>query len=326
MNTSTYNITIKGGVNGETFSGSFVVNNMNGNIIEFYQDGNPSSILIPISVGKTTGINNDFQYTDPNTKELYSFTTVTDGDFITPYSNVYLPSWKSFPYNGVLIKPTNWHSSNGSKILLSKLQHDQDLLIMTNEGIIYVGDYRTVIDVEYTITPQLQCFNDNTKILCLNNNLKEVYLPIKDLKKGSMVKTFKHGYRKIDSIGKGSFRNHPDKWDNCMYVLPKNMNMIDDLILTGGHSILVDNLTEYETEEQKKYWPDQEIPKIDNKFLLLAAVSNKFNKVQNENQFTFYHFCLENDGNNKRRFGVWANGILVETPSKLEYMKHRYSS
>jgi hypothetical protein len=301
---------------------------MNGNIIEFYEEDNTSSILIPISVGKTTainGINNDFQYTDPNTKERYSFTTVTDGDFITPYSNVYLPSWKSFPYNGVLIKPTIWPPSSGRKVLLSKL-FDPNLLNATTDGIMYMGDYSVGIDVEYTITPQLQCFNDNTKILCLNNNLKEVYLPIKDLKKGSMVKTFKHGYRRIDCIGKGTFQNHPDKWDNCMYVLPKNVNMTDDLILTGGHSILVDNLTEYETEEQKKYWPNQEAPKIDNKFLLLAAVSNKFTKVQNENQFTFYHFCLENDGNNKRRFGVWANGVLVETPSKLEYMKHRYSS
>ena len=46
------------------------------------------------------------------------------------------------------------------------------------------------------------CFNQGTKILCCNKNLKEEYISIENLKKGDLVKTYKHGYKKIDLIGK----------------------------------------------------------------------------------------------------------------------------
>jgi hypothetical protein len=214
--------------------------------------------------------------------------------------------------------------ANGNKIFLSNNVNTD--LVNSNTGTARLQSSLTSVSIVYDITPQLQCFNENTKILCLNNQLKEVYIPVEELKKGSIVKTFKHGYRKIENIGKGTFQNNPDRWDNCMYVLSKNYNMTEDLIITGGHSILVDKVSDAEEVEQKKYWPNGEAEKIDNKTLLLAAASKKFNKIQNNNVFTFYHFYLENDGINKRRFGVWANGVLVDTPSKLEYVKHRYSN
>jgi hypothetical protein len=33
---------------------------------------------------------------------------------------------------------------------------------------------------------------------------------------------------------------------------------------------------------------------------------------------------LENDGDEYQRFGVWANGILSETPSKHYFDKSKY--
>jgi len=36
-----------------------------------------------------------------------------------------------------------------------------------------------------------------TKILCLNKDLQEEYSPIENLRKGDLVKSYKHGYRKI---------------------------------------------------------------------------------------------------------------------------------
>jgi len=162
------------------------------------------------------------------------------------------------------------------------------------------------------------CFNEGTKLLCLNSNEEEEYIPIEQLKKGDYIKSYQHGYRKIDLIGKGKFVNDPNKFNHCMYLLPKNEchGPFEDLILTGGHSILVDDLGSFE-EENDKYFG--KTPKIDDKYLLLACVSTDFKKLDNNNQYTYYHLTLENDGNDDDRYGIWANGILTETPSKNSF-------
>jgi hypothetical protein len=100
-----------------------------------------------------------------------------------------------------------------------------------------------------------------------------------------------------------------------MYVLKKTKEngLLDDLIITGGHSILVDKLT---IEEQQKQL-DFNI-QFDNKFLLLSKASSLFEPVTEKGKkFNWYHFCLEpEDYNYDQRFGVYANGVLVETPSE----------
>ena len=159
------------------------------------------------------------------------------------------------------------------------------------------------------------CFDESTEILCLNENLEEVYVPISQLKIGSIVKTFKHGFRRISVIYKNSLINNINDFHTCMFLMPKNENMTKDLILTGGHSILVDNMTESESVKNNEYFDDATHDNIDNKQLLLAAASDKFTALENNNEYTFYNFCLENDSDDEARYGVWANGILAETPS-----------
>jgi hypothetical protein len=168
------------------------------------------------------------------------------------------------------------------------------------------------------------CFNEGTKILCLNKNLEEEYIPIENLRKGDLVKSYKHGYRKIDLIGKNPMINNPDKINECMYKMEKTEEngLIEDLIVTGGHSILVDDLRNYKDENDKKFGGTQI---IDDKYLLLSSVSNDFKKLENNNLYTYYHFILENNGNDDERFGVWANGILTETPSKNQFTNHKYT-
>ena len=159
------------------------------------------------------------------------------------------------------------------------------------------------------------CFNKGTKILCLNKNLEEEYIPIENLRKGDLVKSYKHGYRKIELIGKNLMINNPDKWYECMYKMEKTETngLTEDLIITGWHSILVDDLKEYKEENDKIFGETLE---IDDKYLLLSSVSTDFIKLENTNVYTYYHFILENNGNDDERFGVWANGILTETSSK----------
>jgi hypothetical protein len=162
------------------------------------------------------------------------------------------------------------------------------------------------------------CFNEGTKILCMKNQLKDEYIAIEKLRIGDFVKTYKHGYRRVSKVIKGTFRNNSKKWNMCMYKMAKTPTngLIEDLIVTGGHSILVDAISE---EEQKKY-DEMRIPSfskltIDNKHLLLSCCSDQFTPMQDNNRYNYYHLLLENNDDEEERFGIWANGILTETPN-----------
>jgi hypothetical protein len=182
-------------------------------------------------------------------------------------------------------------------------------------GTLWQTELKSLSDfVAINQNPTNVCFNEGTKILCLNKKFEEEYIPIENLRKGDLVKSYKHGYRKIDFIGTYHMINNPNKILECMYKMEKtNENgLIEDLIVTGGHSILVDDLGENKDENEKIFKGTQI---IDDKYLLLSCVSKDFKKLENNNLYNYYHFVLENSGNDER-YGVWANGILTETPSK----------
>jgi hypothetical protein len=176
---------------------------------------------------------------------------------------------------------------------------------------------------EITYNGGASCFAEGTKILCLNEKFEEEYIPIEKLRKGDLVKSYLHGYRKVDLIGKGYSVSDMNKFTDCMYKLVKTETngLIDDLIITGGHSILVDDLGDY-TEKTKEIWNEHQ--KIDDKYLLLAGISRDFEKLESVSSFYYYQFILENNGDNEERFGIWANGILVETSTKKHFLTHPY--
>ena len=166
------------------------------------------------------------------------------------------------------------------------------------------------------------CYNEGTKILCLNTNSQEEYILIENLKKGDLVKTYKHGYKKIDLIGKKKMINNPEIWYDCMYKMKKTEknNLIEDLIITGGHSILVNNLGDYKEKNDLLFLGETE--KIDDKYLLLAEVSNDFVKIVNNDKYTYYHLTLENDED--RKFGIYVNGILSETTTNFFFNYNKF--
>jgi len=161
------------------------------------------------------------------------------------------------------------------------------------------------------------CFSEDTNILCLNLDSKEEYIPVKNLKKGDLVKTYLHGYRKINIICKGILKNNISNFRDCMYKMKKTdeNGLIEDLMVTGGHSIMVDELTKEEHDTTVRIW---KLDQVDNKYLLMAGISDKFEQIQGDKIFKYYHFSLENDGNPDNRYGVFANGVLVETPSETD--------
>jgi hypothetical protein len=165
------------------------------------------------------------------------------------------------------------------------------------------------------------CFNEDTKILCFNpDSNEEEYVLVQNLKKGDLVKSYLHGYRKIDVMCKGKLRNNTKYFTNCMYRMRKTETneLIEDLIVIGGHSLLVDKLSEEEYLRTCSIWGTP--LRIDEKYLLLAGITDKFEIIEGTDLYTYYHFCLENDGNDEARYGVWANGALVETPCKKDIL------
>ena len=303
MPVSWYSIAISlqsgGGGGGVIFNGYFSVDNTL--VTSFYEtiDGSThfdSNILA----------NNNYNGAD----YLFINNNFTNGGTNINYMNYY--SNPSSPnYNPSYAFFNLWLSEKGDENFLSPLFAD---------GLSSGGSPSIFI-----ITPiqDPSCFNEGTKILCLNN--LEEYIPIENLRKGDLVKSYKHGYRKIDLIGKNSMINNPEKFNECMYKMEKTQEngLLEDLIITGGHAILVDDLGIYKEENDLLFGGKTQT--IDDKYLLLSTVSKEFIQLDNTNLYTYYHFTLENNGNDDERFGVWANGILTETPSKKEFTKHKYT-
>jgi hypothetical protein len=169
------------------------------------------------------------------------------------------------------------------------------------------------------------CFNHDTKILCLNSaSFKEEYIPIQDLKNGILVKTYLHGYRRIIHIGSKYMVNDPFKLQSCMYKMDKNTHneLTEDLIVSGGNSMLIDNITPREYKNQTLFFG--RVHRINNKILLAVSISDKFTRINNNQLYIYYNLIVENDGYNDRKFGIWANGILMETPSKKHFLANKY--
>lgn len=169
------------------------------------------------------------------------------------------------------------------------------------------------------------CFNEGTKILCVMPSGEKSYIPIQDLKPGMHVETYKNGAVPIESIGKVTKPNESYSLTNCMYKLPRKDDMIDDLIVTGGHSILVDKdviTPEQKLVQIKKYKLNFS---IEEKKGLMACVSDDFIKLTDPKPFTIYNFALVSKGG-EIRYGVYANGVLCETPSSKQIRSITFDS
>jgi hypothetical protein len=164
------------------------------------------------------------------------------------------------------------------------------------------------------------CFKKGTKILCEN----DMYIPIEKLKIGDLVKTYKHGYQKI-IMSAQIMRVHNNSCDDIenrinqlyTYSCKKNPKLIEDLHLTGGHSLLLNKLTKDESNDMKQIpWTDDEFV-VEDKYKLLACFSSKL-CIATEQNVEIYHFTLEPPENAKPSYvyGIYANGILAESCSK----------
>lgn len=166
----------------------------------------------------------------------------------------------------------------------------------------------------------ITCFNENTKILC-----DKGYIPIQNLRKGDLIKTLKNGFIPIDMIGKRDIY-HPavnERIKDQLYICNKENypELLEDLILTGCHSILVENSIKIVNKEQieKVIEVNGAIFITDDKLRLPACVDDRTSILPKPGNYTIYHFALENN-DYYMNYGIYANGLLVETCSK-RYLK-----
>jgi len=176
----------------------------------------------------------------------------------------------------------------------------------------------------YFTASVIACFKEDSQILCEVNGI-DAYVKVQDIRVGDLVKTHLHGYKKVVVVGNGKIYNNGDdvRVKDRLYKYTKSNypDLSEDLILTGGHSILVDELSEEQKEHTSKYW--KVFHKTDDKYRLLAVVDEKAIPYEEHGMFNIYHITLEHEDENAN-YGVYANGLLVETCPKRQLKNKKY--
>ena len=186
-----------------------------------------------------------------------------------------------------------------------------------------------ITDVSYMINSyNLNSYNPNP-VVCFKEDSKILtnkgYIPVQFLKKGDLVKTLKHDYKAIDMIGKREIYHAAlqERVKDQLYKCSQSeyLEIFEPLIITGSHSILVENSTTVVNTEQieKVIEVIGGIYLTDDKLRLPACVDYRASVYETPGTYNIYHIALEND-NYYMNYGVYVNGLLVETCSK-RYLK-----
>jgi hypothetical protein len=164
---------------------------------------------------------------------------------------------------------------------------------------------------------QMVCFKEDSKILTIHG-----YKHIQDLRKGDLVKTINNEFKPIELIGKQT-RYHPalrnERIKDQLYRCSQTNfpEVFDHLIITGCHSILVDELTEDQIVESTKV--NGKVYITEGKYRLPACVDERTSVYAHPGMYTIYHLALENE-DPIMNYGIYANGLLVESCS-IRFMK-----
>ena len=160
------------------------------------------------------------------------------------------------------------------------------------------------------------CFKEGTKILTSRG-----YVPIEELRQGELVKTLLHGYQPLVGMGVSEIYHSSDRTDdrekNRLYKCsPANFpgtGLLEDLVLTGCHSILVDDFLS-EEQRQETIQVNGKIYVTDHKYRIPACVDHRTTVYEIPGMYRVYHIALQNK-DIRMNYGIHANGLLVETCS-----------
>jgi DNA-binding beta-propeller fold protein YncE len=235
------------------------------------------------------------------------------------------------PYYYITIYENNIYTTNYNYNSVVKMDLNGNILdssyasVPSPDGLLFNGNYFYAVSFSdpgavyrySTSSTPTTCFKEDTKILT-----DKGYVPIQNIRPGTLVKTSLNGYVAVDMIGKSTIHSYAngDRIKNRLYKCTKENypEIVDeDLIVTGCHSILVDYLND---EQRKKTIEEiQQIYVTDRKYRLFTFLDPRAEPYQVAGELPIYHFALENE-NYYMNYGVYANGLLVESCSR-RYLK-----
>ena len=258
-----------------------------------------------------SGTNNDGIYYTTNSGVNWTKSTLGSGNFVVALSGSIAVAtssdWLATGTGGTGIYKSlnygqNWTGAGVNSGAFNSLSLSGSRAIAggsTNNGIYYASS--------------ALCYEKNTLILVLENDV-EIYRKICELKVGDTVKTYKHGYKKITYINSFIYNTkNITRLKRCMYKMKDH-----DVVVTGKHGILVDKLSETEIKNIKKCGTIMR--QIDDKQVIPACASDKFEKITDIFEFELWHFVLENNDETKN-YGIYiTDGILSESCSEKAFL------
>ena len=191
------------------------------------------------------------------------------------------------------------------------------------QNVVYVNGNVLNADGSYFLYPSAPCFLEGTTILCQVDGV-EKYIPVEELKKGTLVKTSLDGYKPVVLLGKGNIQNpgNDERIENRIYKcsISKYPQLKDDLYITGCHSILEFSITEKQKEDTIKHLGKLFV--TDKKYRLMACVDERAEPWNSKGVYTIWHFSLENL-DERMNYGVYANGGLLVETSSIIFLKNK---
>ena len=145
---------------------------------------------------------------------------------------------------------------------------------------------------------------------------EEEYIAVEKLRRGDLVKTVKHGYKAIELIGFREIANPLEVSRNSSRLYwfrrSKISGLREDLCVTGDHCILHRSITDAKKDQVLGYMGD--IYVTEDHYRVPAWLDEGAEPYKESGPATIWHFALENQ-NAYFNYGVWANGLLVESSS-----------
>ncbi len=200
--------------------------------------------------------------------------------------------------------PDVWEGTLHTNALPGEFVYDLFLPAGTNVNGFY-------LNYDYQAPPPV-CFKEGSKILT-----EKGYIAVQDLRNGDLIKTVSSGFKKIEHVGYSKMYNNVnevrsnDKLYRCS--TSEYPELSEDLIITGCHAILIKNFKDQEQIEKTQ----EVLGKIyitDKHYRLPACVDERTKIFEEEGVHTIWHFSLEHS-DYYMNYGVYANGLLVETTS-----------